>query len=111
MPAILAILVAQAFYTVADVLQKKVLGGAGFSVRTLLSFGFLATLLVSGTGFVFQMFAMSKLELSRTIILLGVFGVVLAAAAGVLVFHDKLSLKNCFGIAFAIAAIVLVRSK
>lgn len=111
MPAILAILVAQAFYTCADVLQKKVLGGAGFSARTLLSFAFLSTLLVSGTGFVFQMFAMSKMELSRTIILLGVFGVVLAAAAGVLVFHDKLSVKNYVGIAFAIAAIILVRSK
>ncbi len=107
---ILAVLVAQVFYTIADVLQKKVLG-AGFSVRTLLSLGFLSTLLVSGTGFVFQMFAMSRMELSRTIILLGVFGVVLAAAAGVLVFHDKLSLKNYVGIAFAVAAIILVRSK
>jgi len=110
MPAILAIFVAQAFYTVADVLQKKALGG-GFSARTLLSVAFLSTLLVSGMGFFFQMFALSKLELSRTIILLGIFGVVLAAAAGVLVFHDKLSLKNYVGIAFAIAAIVLVRSK
>lgn len=107
---VLAILVAQIFYTCADVLQKKALG-AGFSVRTLLMPAFLATLLVSGTGFLFQMYALSKMELSRTIILLGVFGVVLAAAAGLIVFHDKLSLKNYIGIAFAIAAIILVRSK
>jgi multidrug transporter EmrE-like cation transporter len=106
----LAILIAQIFYTCADVFQKKALG-AGFSVRTLVSGSFLATLLISGTGFFFQMYAMSKLELSRTIILLGVFGVVMAAAAGVLIFHDKLSVKNYIGIAFAIMAIVLVRSK
>ena len=111
MSGILAIFVAQCFYTVADVFQKKVLGGAGFSFRTLLSLPFLATLLISGTGFVFQMFAMSKTDLSRTIILLGVFGVVLAAIAGVVVFHDKLSLKNYVGIAMAVAAIVLVKSK
>ena len=111
MPGIFAILIAQVFYTVADVFQKKVLGGAGFSARTLLSTAFLATLLISGTGFVFQMYAMSKTDLSRTIILLGVFGVVLAAVAGVVVFHDKLSLKNYVGIALAVIAIVLVKSK
>jgi multidrug transporter EmrE-like cation transporter len=108
---VLVVLVAQVFYTLADILQKKVLGGQGFSVHTLLSVGFLATLLVSGTGFVFQMLALSKMELSRTIILLGVFGAVMAAAAGMLVFHDKLSIKNWIGVAFAIIAIVLVRSK
>ena len=108
--ALLSILVAQMFYTIADVFQKKALG-AGFSVRTLLSPAFLLTLLISGTGFVFQMYALSKIELSRTIILLGVIGVVLAAVAGVVVFHDKLSMKNYVGIAFAVAAIILVRSK
>lgn len=108
--ALAAIFIAQVFYTIADVFQKKALG-VGFSVRTLLSPAFLATLLISGTGFVFQMYALSKTELSRTVILLGVFGVVLAAIAGVLVFHDKLSTKNYIGIAFAIVAIILVRSK
>jgi len=111
MSGLLAIFIAQCFYTVADVFQKKVLGGAGFSVRTLLTPAFLATLLISGTGFVFQMYALAKVDLSRTIILLGVFGVVLAAVAGVVVFHDKLSLKNYVGIALAVIAIVLVKSK
>lgn len=108
--ALAAVFIAQVFYTIADVFQKKALG-VGFSVRTLLSPPFLVTLLISGTGFVFQMYALSKMELSKTIILLGVFGVVLAAIAGVAIFHDKLSVKNYVGIAFAIAAIILVRSK
>ena len=107
----ITVLIAQIFYTVADVLQKKVLGNQGFSARTLLSAGFLATLLVSGTGFVFQMHALSKLDLSKTIILLSVFGVVLAAAAGVIVFGEKLHWYNYVGIVFAVAAIILVRSK
>lgn len=111
MSAFIAVIVAQVFYTCADVLQKKVLGGAGFSARTLLSLPFLATLLVSGTGFVFQMYAMSKMELSRTIILLGVCGVLLAAVAGIVVFHDKLTVRNWIGVAFAVTAIILIRSK
>ena len=111
MSGFLAIFIAQTFYTVADVFQKKVLGGLGFSAATLLNPKFLATLLISGTGFVFQMYALSKVELSRTIIMLGVIGVVLAAIAGVLVFQDKLSVKNYVGIALAVIAIVLVKSK
>jgi multidrug transporter EmrE-like cation transporter len=107
----ITVFIAQCFYTVADVLQKKVLGGAGFSARTLLSWPFLATLLVSGTGFIFQMHALSKLDLSKTVILLSVFGVVLAAIAGVVVFHDRLTWYNQVGIVFAVAAIIMVRAK
>jgi threonine/homoserine efflux transporter RhtA len=102
--AFLTVIIAQFFYTCADILQKKVLGGHGFSAQTLLSLGFLVTLLVSGTGFVFQMYAMSKMELSKTIILLGVCGVLFAAVAGIIVFHDRLSLKNWVGVACAVAA-------
>jgi len=107
----ITVFIAQVFYTVADVLQKKVLGGHGFSARTLLSPAFLVTLLVSGTGFLFQMHALSRLDLSKTVILLSVFGVILAAAAGVIVFHDKLHWYNQVGIVLAIAAIILVRMK
>ena len=85
--AFAAIFIAQIFYTIADVFQKKALG-TGFSVQTLLKPAFLVTLLISGTGFIFQMYALSKIELSRTVIMLGVFGVVCAAVAGVMVFHD-----------------------
>lgn len=111
MSGTLAIVVAQIFYTIAVVFQKKVLGGLGFSVETLLNPKFLLTLLIAGIGFVFQMYALSKTDLSRTIILLGVLGVVFAAIAGVLVFHDKLSIKNYIGVILAVIAIVLVKSK
>ena len=108
---VLAILIAQILYTIADVFQKKVLGTGGFNIRTLASPAFLVTFLISGSGFFFQMFALSKMDLSRTIILLGVFGVVMAAAAGILVFHDKFAWYNYLGVVLAVAAIVLVRIK
>ena len=51
------------------------------------------------------------MELSRAIILLGVIGVMTAAIAGVVVFHDKFTWWNWLGVAFAISAIVLVKLK
>lgn len=111
MSAVLAVFFAQVFYTVADSLQKYVLKGRGFSWQTLLSVKFLLTLVPAGIGFVLLMYGLSKMEISRTIILLGVFGVILAAASGLIFFGDKLNWWNYLGIAFAIAAIILVNAK
>ncbi|MEK7546186.1 MAG: EamA family transporter [Patescibacteria group bacterium] len=111
MPAIAAIFFAQLFYTVADTGQKFVLKGKGFSWQTLLSWKFLLTLVPAGLGFVLLMYGLSKMELSKTIILLGVFGVLLAAISGVYFFQDHLTWKNYLGMAFAVAAIILVSWK
>ena len=108
---LLAIVIAQVFYIISDIYQKEILAAHGFNVRTLLSLAFIGTLVVAGVGFVFQMYALSKLDLSRTIILLSVLGVVMAAVAGVAVFHDKMTWYNQLGVALAVAAIVLVRLK
>jgi multidrug transporter EmrE-like cation transporter len=108
---ILAVFIAQVFFTGADALQKSILKGKGFSVQTLLNIKFLLTIPVAGIGFVFLMYALSKMDVSRTIILLSVCGVVMAALAGVVFFGDKLAMKNYVGIVFAIAAIVLVNAK
>ncbi len=111
MHPVLSVIIAQVLFTTADVMQKYVLAGRGFSAATLLNIRFLATLPIAGVGFVFLMYALSKMDISRTIILLSIFGVVFAAIAGVLIFHDKLALKNYIGILLAIAAIILVQSK
>jgi drug/metabolite transporter (DMT)-like permease len=111
MAAFLAILVAQLLYTTADIFQKKALGNLGFSFRTFINPAFAFTFMISATGFVFQMYALSRMELSRAIILLGVIGVVTAAIAGILVFQDKFTWWNWLGVAFAITAIVLVKLK
>jgi drug/metabolite transporter (DMT)-like permease len=111
MPAFIAIFLAQVFYTAADTAQKFVLKGRGFSWQTLLSAKFLLTLIPAGIGFVLLMYGLSKTDLSRTIIMLGVFGVILAAASGMIFFGDKLTWWNWLGIAFALAAIILVNWK
>lgn len=111
MNPIISVFIAQVFFTTADALQKTVLKGRGFSWQTLLSAKFLLTLPIAAIGFVFLMYTLSRMDISRTIILLSVFGVILAAAVGVMFFKDALSLKNYVGIALAIAAIVLVHSK
>ena len=111
MLGLLAIFIAQVFYIVSDIYQKEILAAQGFSFRTLISLGFIGTLIIGAVGFVFQMYALSKLDLSRTIILLSVLGVVMAAIAGVMVFHDKLHWYNQAGVVLAVVAIVLVRMK
>ncbi len=111
MPAIVAIFLAQVFYTGADTLQKFVLKGRGFSWQTLLSVKFLLTLIPAGIGFVFLMYGLSKMDISKTIILLGVFGVVLAALSGLYFFGDRLNWWNWVGIGLAIASIILVNWK
>ena len=111
MNPVLSVFIAQLFFTTADALQKFILKGRGFSFQTLTNIKFLLTIPVAGIGFVFLMYALSKMDISRTIILLSVFGVVMAAIAGVVVFKDVLHLKNYVGILFAIAAIILVHSK
>lgn len=111
MPPVLAIFISQVFFTTADTFQKFILKGRGFSWQTLLNWKFLLTLPVAGIGFVFLMYALSKTDISRTIILLSVFGVLLAALSGMLFFQDRISWYNWVGIVFAIAAIVLVNWK
>lgn len=111
MAGFLAILVAQMFYTVADVFQKKALGNLGFSFRTFINPAFAFTFLISMTGFIFQMYGLSKMELSRAIITLGVAGVVMVSIAGIIVFQEKFTWWNWLGVAFAVVAIVLVKLK
>lgn len=109
MRPVLAVFLSQVFFTAADSLQKHILKGEGFSAATLLDWKFLLTLPVAGVGFVFLMYGLSQMDVSKTIILLSVFGVLLAAAAGVLFFQDRITWYNMVGIGLAVVAIVLVR--
>lgn len=109
MHPVLAVFLSQAFFTAADSLQKFILKRKGFSAGTLLNWKFLLTLPVAGVGFVFLMYGLSKMDVSKTIILLSIFGVLLAAAAGTLFFHDRISWYNVVGIGLAVVSIVLVR--
>jgi multidrug transporter EmrE-like cation transporter len=109
--AYLSVVVAQLLYTLSDTWKKAILNASGFSAGTLVKPAFLLTLLVAGAGFLFQMHALSRMDLSRTIVFMGMLAVIFSAAAGVLVFKEQLNIWNVVGLGFAVAAIILVNVK
>ncbi len=109
--AVLSVIIAQFLYTVSDTWKKVVFNDAGFSVKTLTSPVFLATLAIAAVGFLFQMYALSRIELSRTIVLLGMFAVVFSALAGTLYLKEHLNAWNWAGVALALGAIALISVK
>lgn len=111
MIAFLSLVVAQALYTASDTWKKVIFGESGFSFGTLVSPAFLATLAVAAVGFLFQMYALSKVDLSRTIITMGVLAVIFSAGAGVWYLRETLEWWNWVGVGLAVGAIVLVNIK
>jgi len=98
-------------YTLSDVWKKWLFEQNGFAFATFVKPTFIAAMLVALFGFVFQMHALSKLDLSRAIISLTVLAVIGSAVAGVLVFKDQMAWWNYAGVGLAVVAVVLVNWK
>ncbi len=81
---------------------------SAFDLTLLKNVPFLLTFALSTVGVVLQLYVLKHFDLSRTIILLGTFAVVLSTALGVLVLKEKFSTINYVGVAFAVLAIVLI---
>ena len=109
--AIISVIIAQLLYTVSDTWKKVIFNAGGFNAGTLLKPAFLMAMALAFVGFLFQMYALSKIELSRTIIILGMLAVVFSSAAGIFYLKEHLNTWNYVGIGFALAAIVLVNLK
>jgi drug/metabolite transporter (DMT)-like permease len=109
--AYISVIIAQILYTVSDTWKKVIFNAGGFSLTTLLKPAFIMALLLAGVGFAFQMYALSKLELSRTIVMLGMAAVIFSTAAGALFLKEHLNLWNMLGIVFALLAVFLVNLK
>jgi drug/metabolite transporter (DMT)-like permease len=107
----LSIVVAQLLYTASDTWKKFVFNDQGFSAATFAKPMFIAALLVAGVGFIFQMHALSRLDLSRTIIIMGMLAIIFSAAAGAIFFKEQFNYWNVAGVLFALAAIVLINIK
>jgi drug/metabolite transporter (DMT)-like permease len=107
----LALIAAQLLYTVSDTWKKLILGEAGFSAATLVKPIFLVATSIALIGFVFQMYALSKMDLSRTIVGLGMLAVLFSTAAGVFFFKEQLNGWNYLGLGMALVAILLVNLK
>lgn len=106
----LIMLAAQAFYSLSDLLKKIALRDLAFPAA-LANPKFLAVSAIALVGMLIQMYALSRYELSRTTIYLGVFALILTPVLGVLVLHEKLSPVNWVGVGLAIVAVVLVNLK
>ncbi len=106
--AYLSIVFAQLLYSLSDTLKKSLLNASGFSAQTLLKPAFLLAIAVGGIGFLFQMHALAKIDLSRTIVIMGMLAVIFSTAAGVIFFREQLNAWNVLGVGMAVAAIVLV---
>lgn len=106
--AYLSLLAAQLLYTLSDTWKKVIFNAQGFHWQTLVRPAFLLALLLAGIGFLFQMSALSKIEMSRTIISMGMMAVVFSAVAGTLFLKENLSLLNWSGVLLALVAIALV---
>lgn len=108
---LIAIVIAQFLYTLSDTWKKVIFNDQGFSLRTLLHPVFLLTLTIALVGFLFQMYALSRMELSRTIVLMGMLAVIFSTAAGVLYLKEQINAWNIAGIVLALIAIVLINVK
>jgi drug/metabolite transporter (DMT)-like permease len=104
------ILVAQAFYSVSDLLKKMVLRDVPFPAA-LLDPKFIAVAMVSFVGIPLQWYVLSRYDLSRTAIFLGLFALILSPLLGVVVLQEKLSPANWLGLGLALVAVVLVNLK
>jgi drug/metabolite transporter (DMT)-like permease len=103
------LLLAQSVYSLSDLGKKIVLQMVGFGWQLVSNIPFLAISAAAIFGFALQMFVLSRYELSKTTITLGVLAVLISALLGALVLHERLSGLNLLGIGFAIAAIVLLQ--
>jgi drug/metabolite transporter (DMT)-like permease len=109
--AYISIIIAQALYTISDTWKKVIFNAGGFKIATLLRPAFILALLLAGVGFAFQLYALSKLELSRTIVILGMLAVIFSSAAGVFYLKEHLNVWNVLGVVLAVLAIFLVNFK
>lgn len=105
------IFLAQMFYSVSDLLKKMAFRDLEFSPALLTNPRFVGVSLIAVFGALIQLYVLSRYDLSRTAIFLGIFALILSSLLGVLVLHEKLSPLNWLGVGLAVVAIALVNAK
>lgn len=108
---IILLIFTQALYSLSD-LGKRIYGAEiGFNIGLLKSVPFMASIIVPFAALMIQVYVLTRYELSRTMITLGVLNVVFATVLGVLVLKERLTMLNYVGVICAIAAIILINVK
>ncbi|OGL66691.1 hypothetical protein A2856_02915 [Candidatus Uhrbacteria bacterium RIFCSPHIGHO2_01_FULL_63_20] len=108
-PVLLAV-VAQLFFSVGDLLKRLSSGGKEFGPALFKDPAYLAgVVLLPAVGYLVLLYVFTRLELSRTIPILGMSAVILSVALGALVLKEQVSGWNLAGVALAVVAIYLVQ--
>jgi multidrug transporter EmrE-like cation transporter len=107
MQFILLIVLAQALYSASDLVRKFILHGQGFDLTLLRSLPMWLTMVLSGVGFVIQLFVLKHYDLSRATTILACCAIVFSVALGAVFFKEKFNLVNYAGVALAVVAVVL----
>lgn len=108
-PILLAI-VAQAFFSVADMLKRLSSAGKAFDLSLLKDPAYLAgVVLLPAVGYLVLLYVFTRLELSRTVPILGMSALVLSVALGAIVLKEQVSGWNLAGVALGVVAIYLVQ--
>ncbi|MFA6604097.1 MAG: EamA family transporter [Patescibacteria group bacterium] len=107
----LALVAAQLLYSASDLWKKMIFSAQGFNLATLARPAFIATLVLAMIGFLVQLYAISKLDLSRMAVTIGMMAVIFSTAAGILVLKESFNVWNGLGIVAALLAIFLVHVK
>ena len=108
---VILIFITQLIYSLSDLGKKLILRTEPYGWNLLLNWKFMLVTIAAAVGFLVQIYVLKHYDLSRTIILLATFAVVLSAVFGVAFLHERLSVMNIVGIVLAIIAIVLVQLK
>jgi len=103
----LALAGAQLLYTLGDLWKKSLFNVHGLW-PALTKPLFLLTLVVTLAGFGLQMYALSKVDLSRMAVIIGMMAVVFSSLAGVFILKESFNGWNWLGLGVAVLAIVLV---
>lgn len=108
---IFLVFIAQLIYSTSDVLQRMVGLRYGYGWHLVSNYRFWGALSIAAFALLVQMYVLSRFEVGKTIIFLGIFAVVITPIMGLVFLGERLSLTNWTGVALAIGAMFLVAQK
>ena len=104
----IALIAAQLLYSVSDLWKKTLFTAKGFNFSAFTHPAFLTALAVATIGYFFQLYALSKIDLSRMAVVIGMMAVIFSSAAGIIFLKETFNFWNWLGMAAALLAIFLV---
>jgi multidrug transporter EmrE-like cation transporter len=106
MQYIIFILIAQAAYSVGDVVRKLVMHNQPFGLNLFSSAPFVFSFIITIAAFILQLYVLKNYDLSKTIVVLACAGIVFSVILGMIVFNEKVTALGWVGVVFAVLAVV-----